>query len=128
MPDILEATSYETTFKNRIHKEIAKINTCQIQYPLKTLKLVAANNTHLKVIILFPELNQSTLLAQIYHSVILCGTSFDIIFSTQNYRWTHYQLYFFFLQFPLCDGSHNEHNKMTGDNVGPLIIKAKSEE
>jgi len=26
-------------------------------------------------------------------------------------------------QFPLCDGSHTEHNKLTGDNVGPLVIK-----
>eukprot|EP00928_Gymnodinium_smaydae_P091587 TRINITY_DN75314_c0_g1_i1.p2 TRINITY_DN75314_c0_g1~~TRINITY_DN75314_c0_g1_i1.p2 ORF type:complete len:104 (+),score=29.24 TRINITY_DN75314_c0_g1_i1:102-413(+) len=26
--------------------------------------------------------------------------------------------------FPYCDGAHNEHNKCTGDNVGPLIIKA----
>ena len=25
--------------------------------------------------------------------------------------------------FPLCDGSHNEHNAKTGDNVGPLIVK-----
>jgi len=27
-------------------------------------------------------------------------------------------------QFPLCDGSHNGHNEATGDNVGPLIVKA----
>lgn len=26
-------------------------------------------------------------------------------------------------KFPLCDGSHNEHNKATGDNVGPLVLK-----
>ncbi|KAI1715237.1 iron-binding zinc finger CDGSH type domain-containing protein [Ditylenchus destructor] len=26
-------------------------------------------------------------------------------------------------QFPHCDGSHNQHNKETGDNVGPLIVK-----
>jgi len=26
--------------------------------------------------------------------------------------------------FPLCDGSHNAHNEATGDNVGPLIVKA----
>ncbi|XP_074584209.1 CDGSH iron-sulfur domain-containing protein NEET [Curcuma longa] len=25
--------------------------------------------------------------------------------------------------FPLCDGSHVEHNKATGDNVGPLLVK-----
>jgi CDGSH-type Zn-finger protein len=25
--------------------------------------------------------------------------------------------------FPYCDGSHVAHNKETGDNVGPLIIK-----
>lgn len=24
--------------------------------------------------------------------------------------------------FPLCDGKHVEHNKATGDNVGPLIV------
>lgn len=27
--------------------------------------------------------------------------------------------------FPYCDGSHNNHNKETGDNVGPLIISTK---
>ncbi|KAJ1403772.1 hypothetical protein B484DRAFT_225131, partial [Ochromonadaceae sp. CCMP2298] len=25
--------------------------------------------------------------------------------------------------FPYCDGSHVKHNKETGDNLGPLIIK-----
>ncbi|KAJ7517989.1 hypothetical protein O6H91_21G049000 [Diphasiastrum complanatum] len=25
--------------------------------------------------------------------------------------------------FPLCDGSHAKHNKATGDNVGPLLVK-----
>ncbi|EDW16215.1 CDGSH iron-sulfur domain-containing protein 2 homolog [Drosophila mojavensis] len=24
---------------------------------------------------------------------------------------------------PYCDGSHGEHNKNTGDNVGPVVIK-----
>ncbi|KAL7729378.1 hypothetical protein ACLKA6_008944 [Drosophila palustris] len=24
---------------------------------------------------------------------------------------------------PYCDGSHAEHNKQTGDNVGPVVIK-----
>ncbi|XP_019473564.1 CDGSH iron-sulfur domain-containing protein 1 isoform X1 [Meleagris gallopavo] len=28
-------------------------------------------------------------------------------------------------KFPLCDGSHTQHNDETGDNVGPLIIKRK---
>ena len=27
-------------------------------------------------------------------------------------------------RFPYCDGSHNEHNKITGDNAGPVVIKA----
>mmetsp|Transcript_670 Transcript_670/g.1444 ORF Transcript_670/g.1444 Transcript_670/m.1444 type:complete len:102 (-) Transcript_670:199-504(-) len=27
-------------------------------------------------------------------------------------------------KYPYCDGSHAQHNKATGDNVGPLIIKA----
>ena len=26
------------------------------------------------------------------------------------------------LQFPYCDGTHNTHNKETGDNVGPLKV------
>ncbi|KAL4423585.1 hypothetical protein ABPG77_004625 [Micractinium sp. CCAP 211/92] len=26
-------------------------------------------------------------------------------------------------KFPLCDGSHVAHNKDTGDNVGPLLVK-----
>ncbi|GAB5036161.1 cdgsh iron-sulfur domain-containing protein 1 [Nannochloropsis oceanica] len=25
--------------------------------------------------------------------------------------------------FPLCDGSHTEHNKRCGDNVGPVVLK-----
>ncbi|TYJ07510.1 hypothetical protein E1A91_A11G009200v1 [Gossypium mustelinum] len=25
--------------------------------------------------------------------------------------------------FPLCDGGHVKHNKATGDNVGPLLLK-----
>ncbi|XP_013400746.1 CDGSH iron-sulfur domain-containing protein 2 homolog A [Lingula anatina] len=29
-------------------------------------------------------------------------------------------------KFPYCDGTHNAHNKETGDNVGPLVIKRKS--
>eukprot|EP00465_Bigelowiella_longifila_P015836 CAMPEP_0185263348 /NCGR_PEP_ID=MMETSP1359-20130426/14274_1 /TAXON_ID=552665 /ORGANISM="Bigelowiella longifila, Strain CCMP242" /LENGTH=100 /DNA_ID=CAMNT_0027850811 /DNA_START=59 /DNA_END=361 /DNA_ORIENTATION=+ len=26
-------------------------------------------------------------------------------------------------KFPFCDGAHAKHNKETGDNVGPLVIK-----
>lgn len=29
-------------------------------------------------------------------------------------------------EFPRCDGSHNQHNKETGDNVGPLVCKRKN--
>lgn len=29
-------------------------------------------------------------------------------------------------KFPLCDGSHNAHNKATGDNVGPMCLKRKN--
>eukprot|EP00088_Acartia_fossae_P064820 TRINITY_DN79844_c0_g1_i1.p1 TRINITY_DN79844_c0_g1~~TRINITY_DN79844_c0_g1_i1.p1 ORF type:complete len:145 (+),score=40.94 TRINITY_DN79844_c0_g1_i1:28-462(+) len=29
-------------------------------------------------------------------------------------------------KFPYCDGSHAKHNKDTGDNVGPLIVKKSS--
>ncbi|KAH9516146.1 CDGSH iron-sulfur domain-containing protein 1, variant 2 [Dermatophagoides farinae] len=28
-------------------------------------------------------------------------------------------------KFPYCDGTHNKHNELTGDNVGPLIIQKK---
>lgn len=30
--------------------------------------------------------------------------------------------------FPLCDGSHAEHNKISGDNVGPLIVSVDKEQ
>mmetsp|Transcript_43091 Transcript_43091/g.67509 ORF Transcript_43091/g.67509 Transcript_43091/m.67509 type:complete len:112 (+) Transcript_43091:3-338(+) len=30
--------------------------------------------------------------------------------------------------FPNCDGKHVEHNKATGDNVGPLIVSVKKED
>ena len=26
-------------------------------------------------------------------------------------------------KFPYCDGAHNKHNELTGDNVGPITIK-----
>ncbi|CAM9151013.1 unnamed protein product [Sphacelaria rigidula] len=29
--------------------------------------------------------------------------------------------------FPLCNGAHVEHNKATGDNVGPLIVSGPKE-
>ncbi|XP_057314156.1 CDGSH iron-sulfur domain-containing protein 2 homolog [Hydractinia symbiolongicarpus] len=29
-------------------------------------------------------------------------------------------------KFPYCDGTHNGHNKLTGDNVGPVCISRKS--
>ncbi|XP_071808892.1 CDGSH iron-sulfur domain-containing protein 1-like isoform X2 [Asterias amurensis] len=29
-------------------------------------------------------------------------------------------------KFPFCDGTHNSHNKVTGDNVGPLCLSKKS--
>ena len=32
----------------------------------------------------------------------------------------------FYFQFPFCDGTHNAHNKLTGDNVGPVCLKKKS--
>jgi CDGSH-type Zn-finger protein len=25
-------------------------------------------------------------------------------------------------KFPLCDGTHAKHNKLTGDNLGPVVI------
>ncbi|KAJ7333553.1 CDGSH iron-sulfur domain-containing protein 2 [Desmophyllum pertusum] len=28
-------------------------------------------------------------------------------------------------KFPRCDGSHTQHNKETGDNVGPVVLKGK---
>merc|ERR1712212_29374 len=29
-------------------------------------------------------------------------------------------------KFPYCDGAHAKHNQLTGDNVGPLIVKISS--
>lgn len=31
-------------------------------------------------------------------------------------------------KFPICDGTHLKHDKETGDNVGPLILKRKPKE
>ncbi|XP_017482550.1 PREDICTED: CDGSH iron-sulfur domain-containing protein 2 homolog [Rhagoletis zephyria] len=28
---------------------------------------------------------------------------------------------------PYCDGSHGEHNKRTGDNVGPVVLQKKQQ-
>mmetsp|Transcript_7976 Transcript_7976/g.14164 ORF Transcript_7976/g.14164 Transcript_7976/m.14164 type:complete len:92 (-) Transcript_7976:175-450(-) len=28
-------------------------------------------------------------------------------------------------KFPLCDGSHNAHNKEAGDNIGPIVVDVK---
>lgn len=30
--------------------------------------------------------------------------------------------------FPYCDGAHNEHNKKTGDNVGPVVVQGNVEQ
>lgn len=30
-------------------------------------------------------------------------------------------------KFPLCDGSHREHNAETGDDLGPLVIMPTQE-
>ena len=44
------------------------------------------------------------------------------VFDQLFYNWFWY-LTLCGLQFPLCDGAHNEHNEATGDNVGPLVLK-----
>jgi len=31
-------------------------------------------------------------------------------------------------KFPYCDGAHAKHNKETGDNVGPLLVKNANHE
>jgi len=28
-------------------------------------------------------------------------------------------------KFPLCDGTHNKHNDITKDNIGPLVVRRK---
>ena len=30
--------------------------------------------------------------------------------------------------FPWCDGSHLKHNRETGDNMGPVVIKCRKDE
>ncbi len=37
-----------------------------------------------------------------------------------------FNLFFLIFQFPVCDKSHIKHNELTGDNVGPLILKKKT--
>lgn len=34
-------------------------------------------------------------------------------------------MFYYLFQFPVCDKSHVKHNELTGDNVGPLILKKK---
>lgn len=29
-------------------------------------------------------------------------------------------------QWPYCDGAHGAHNKETGDNAGPIVVKRKA--
>ena len=50
-------------------------------------------------------------------------------------KYTDLEVYFicravfiFLFQFPYCDGTHNTHNKETGDNIGPLVIKCNKGE
>ena len=38
------------------------------------------------------------------------------------------QLCVSYFQFPYCDGAHKQHNKDTGDNVGPIKIQLKESE
>ena len=30
-------------------------------------------------------------------------------------------------KFPFCDGAHNQHNRRTGDNIGPIVVKKSVE-
>lgn len=30
-------------------------------------------------------------------------------------------------KFPFCDGAHNQHNRRTGDNIGPIVVKRSVE-
>ena len=31
-------------------------------------------------------------------------------------------------KWPYCDGAHGKHNRETGDNVGPVVIKRKEDQ
>lgn len=33
--------------------------------------------------------------------------------------------YLFHFQWPYCDGAHGPHNKATGDNTGPVVVRHK---
>ena len=37
-------------------------------------------------------------------------------------------IFIFLFQFPYCNGTHNTHNKETGDNIRPLVIKCNKGE
>ena len=39
-------------------------------------------------------------------------------------KFSLYNFYSVLFQFPYCDGAHKQYNKETGDNTGPLKIKA----
>ena len=48
-------------------------------------------------------------------------------FSLKKFSKSNKTICKFQFKFPLCDGSHVEHNKKTGDNVGPLIVEGKQD-
>lgn len=65
------------------------------------------------------DLGNQTVYCRCWRSAKVGTFSFDCLL--------HLTFYLFSLiQFPYCDGTHEKHNKATGDNVGPLIVKRRS--
>lgn len=49
------------------------------------------------------------------------------IYSIRSVWLSHWSHICMFLQWPYCDGSHGTHNKETGDNLGPIVLKRNPE-
>ena len=76
---------------------------------------------------LIPSLPHRLLTAYMYMGNLSCICIYKLCVYTVGLKKSHHCVCVCVcvcvLQFPFCDGSHGNHNKETGDNVGPLVIK-----
>ena len=68
--------------------------------------------------------NGRVILCRCWHSQKVCSFFFDDTppFTRFSFSFRCYFPILSVVKFPFCDGSHNDHNHNTRDNVGPLII------
>ncbi|OUZ99495.1 Iron sulfur-containing domain [Macleaya cordata] len=79
---------------------------------VKTVKYVGASAVNVRAEAINPEIRKSE--EKVVDSVIVSELSKPLTAYCRCWRSG---------TFPLCDGGHVKHNKATGDNVGPLLLK-----